>query len=457
MIDKKFKSAEMQKKLSEHVIENYNKRKDRPILEKQWSCYYDLYRGINTKGSYKGRADLDWASAFLAIEILTPRIFNALFPRVKWFDIVGVEQSDEKQAQIMAAYLRQILEKDVHFRRKMIPLTRYCGIFGTMIGKTPYRYETKKVPKKTVKTISNLYGMFVPEYTNEETVVFDSIDLEAVDIYDFYPADDFIDNIEDQPFVIHKTFEYVDLLKKKKYRREDDTGIYENLDKIDTENSVKRATENKYKNMRKATLGLTSRNESKVLDSIDLLEYQGVFEGEDIIAIVANDGANNPVLSAEPMNTPDGQKTFVMGKWIDVPGEFWGMSAIERIEKSIYELNDRVNQTMDTTSQIINPMWLNSDADIVEGTLRIFPGRVINTSTAEGLRPLHPPVEILAPAYNSINTLITMMQDVSGATRFLGGSAQTPELQRTELALCLSSKRQMLGLILSSRELKIAL
>jgi hypothetical protein len=76
-------------------------------------------------------------------------------------------------------------------------------------------------------------------------------------------------------------------------------------------------------------------------------------------------------------------------------------------------------------------MWLNSDADIHEGTLRIFPGRIINTSSEKGLTAVHPPVEILAPAYNAIQALMESVRDNTGATRFLGGSAQTPELQRT--------------------------
>ena len=139
MIDKKFKSAKKQKELSDYVLEMYEERKERSVLELSWNNYYNLYRGINTRGTYKGRADLDWASAYQIIEILVPRIYNSLFPRYKWFDILGVEQSDEKQAQIIAAYLRQKFERDVHFRKKMIPALRYCAIFGTMIGKTPYR------------------------------------------------------------------------------------------------------------------------------------------------------------------------------------------------------------------------------------------------------------------------------------------------------------------------------
>ena len=435
MIHKKFKSKKKQKEISDMVLENWNKVNERAILERKWERLYRLYRGMDARGSYYGRANLDWAAAFQAVEILVPRIHNVLFPRRKWFDIVGVEQSDEKQAQIMSAYLRQKFERDVHFRKKMISSIRACAIYGTMIGKTPYRKESKTIPIKTRKTVGNLYGLFQPDFSEKEMITFDSIDLELVDIFDFYPADDFIDNIEDQPWVIHKTIEYIDTLYKKEYDPETGEGSYENLDKIQKDgkdkNLSRRGTENDYQKARKTQMGLRSRDYNAVVESIDFIEYQGVHEEEDIVAVVAMDGHTNPLVSAEPLNTPDGKKTFIMGKWVEVPGEFWGLSVLERIEKSIYELNDRVNQTMDVTSQIVNPIWLNTDADIPEGILRIQPNRIIATSTKDGLTAIRPPVEVLTPAYNAIQSLSTNIQDSTGATRFLGGSAQVPELQRT--------------------------
>jgi len=431
MIEKKFRSSKVQSELSDYIIQNYEERKERSLLEKKWNTFYDIYRGIESKGTYSGRADLDWASAYLAVEILVPRVYNALFPRPKWFEMVGVEQSDEKQAQIMSAYLRQKLDKDVHFRRKMIASIRYCSIMGTFIAKTPYRRDIKNVPVKKQATFNNFFGLIGPQFTQEKVLTFDSIDFQLMDLFDFYPADDFIDNIQDQPFVITRTVEYSDLLYKKKYDKETGEGIYENLDKIDLECETKTSEENMYKKFRKAVLGLKSREYESKLSTIDFIEYQGVYDEEEIVVIVANDGKENPIVSAEVLNTPDMEKTYIMGKWIDVPGEFWGMSVVDRVEKAIYELNDRVNQTMDATSLMINPMWLNSDADIHEGTLRVFPGRIINTSSEKGLSAVHPPVEILAPAYNAIQSLMNMIQKTTGATQPLEGNVQQAGLART--------------------------
>jgi len=306
MIDKKFKSAKIQSQITDYVIETYEQRKDRSILEQKWNNYYNLYRGIATKGTYSGRADLDWSLAFLSIEILVPRIFNSLFPRQKWFDVVGVEQTDEKQASIMAAYLRQKMEKDIHFRRKMIPLIRSCAIFGTMIGKTPYRKESKSVPVKRMKK-GSFFNNFKPEadYSEKRIFTFDGIDLEAVDIFDFYPADDFIDNIEEQPYVIHRSAQYVETLYRKKYNPDTGEGQYENLDKIDTDKQTSTSRDNDNREFRKSMLGLKSKEYDSNLNSIDFIEYQGVYDDEDVIFIVAQDGKENPVVSAEVLNTPD--------------------------------------------------------------------------------------------------------------------------------------------------------
>ena len=132
----------------------------------------------------------------------------------------------------MAAYLKQKFDRDVHFRRKMISFVRSCAIYGTCIGKTPYRKEKKTVPKKRLKSISNFYGIFQSEFTEEEVITFDSIDLELVDLFDFYVADDFNETIEDQPYILHRTVEYYDLMYKKVYDKELETGIYENIDGI---------------------------------------------------------------------------------------------------------------------------------------------------------------------------------------------------------------------------------
>ena len=136
-------------KLRQVVIDNRQTiANNRSTLETRWNGFYDLYRGLRSKGTYRGRADLDWASAFVIIETLVPRIHNILFPRGRWFDIIGVEETDDKQASILAAYLKQLFERDIKFRLKMIPALRSCAIFGTLIGKTPFRSESKEVPSK---------------------------------------------------------------------------------------------------------------------------------------------------------------------------------------------------------------------------------------------------------------------------------------------------------------------
>lgn len=431
MIEKRFNNPAKLQELRDMVVDSKAtiNQHSRQVLERRWNNFYELYRGTKNRGSYKGRADLDWASAYLAIEIITPRLFQTIFPRQKWFGIKGRENVDKKQASILETYMRKILDQPIHVRQKMISYLRYMCIYGTLICKTPFRHETKNILTK----VRGEDGQ--PEVSDEEIVVWDTLDLQLVDLYNFYPADDTIQRIEDQPFVIHASSTTTSELKDKEKSEDNPFGVYQNLDKIRFEKDERgqsivnpNRTDNLRAQERMLGLGVTSRTFKHQGYPVYLDEFQGILDGELIIVTVAN---SNTVIQAERLNTPDQEKTYVKANYIDVPNEFFGMPPHERSEKSIYELNDRVNQTMDATSLMLNPIWLNSDADIPEGKLSVFPGRIIKTTTDKGLSPLRPDVSILSPAYNAIQSLISMIQDTTGATRFLGGSAQTPELQRT--------------------------
>lgn len=432
MIEDRFKSAEKTEEFRQIVVDSKAaiNNHTRSTLERRWDAFYELYRGTKSRGTYAGRADLDWASAFLAIEIIAPRLFQSLFPRQKWFGIRGQENTDKKQAAILEAYIRKLYDSPIQVRQKMISYLRYMCIYGTLICKTPFRHEEKRFPTKVKGSDSEI------RMSDKKIVTWDSIDLELVDLYNFFPADDTIQRIEDQPFVIHSTTETTKALKKKKFSSDNPFGVYERLDEIrfkdDKGQNLVNEKEIRRYGDKSLGLGLTSRVFKHQGLPVYIDEFQGYvdIDGEEelLIITVAN---SHTVIQAEALKTPDGEKTYVKGSYIDLPNEFWGMPPHERTEKTIFELNDRVNQTMDATSLMLNPVWLNSDADIMEGKLTVFPGRIIKTTTDKGLSPLRPDVSILSPAYTAIQTLVTMIQDVTGATRFLGGSAQTPELQRT--------------------------
>ena len=432
MIEQRFNNPAKLEELRSIVVDSKAaiNQHSRQVLERRWNTFYELYRGTRSKGHYRGRADLDWASAFLAIEIITPRLFQNIFPRNKWFGIKGQESADKKQAAIIEAYLNRIFDQPIAIRQKMISYLRYMCIYGTLICKTPFSHEEKKVPTR----IRGEEGQL--ELSEEKVVTWDNLDLELVDLYDFYPADDTIQRIEDQPFVIHASRQTTKSLKAKEKTEDNPFGVYQNLDQIrfkdDKGQNLINSRENLRAEQKQLGLGITSRTFKHQGSPVHIDEYQGIvnLDGEEelLIITVAN---SNTVIQAETLKTPDREKTYVKANYLDVPNEFFGMPPHERTEKSIFELNDRVNQTMDGTSLIINPMWLNTDANIMEGKLSSFPGRMIKATTDKGLKALSPDTSVLTPAYTAIQTLISMIQDVTGATRFLGGSAQTPELQRT--------------------------
>lgn len=437
MIEARFKrNPEKLEKLRQIVIDNKGTidQQNRQVIERRWNDFYEIYRGLDAKGSYRGRANLDWAMGFVSIEIILPRLYRSLFPSGKWFGVDGVEAGDRKQASIIEAYMRKIYESPIQVRQKMISYLRYLCIYGTLVCKTPFRYETKKIPRKRRRSTESGSEIIT---TSEEAVIWDNIDLQLVDLFDFYVADDTIPSLEEQPFVIHHTIESIGHLKRKEYDDEESPeGVYENLDAIKFKkkdgSNLHMPLMNPSLNSRLQSLGMSSRYFKSDGPPVHLDEYQGLVDigdGDELMVITVANG--NTIIQAETLNTPDQEKTYIKTPYIDMPNEFWGMSALERVQSTIYELNDRVSQTMDATSLVINPIWLNSDADIPEGQLSLFPGRVVKTTTEKGLTALRPDTSILTPAYTAIQAIVSMIQDTTGATRFLGGSAQVPELQRT--------------------------
>jgi len=124
MIDPRIKrNPVVQEKLRQLVVDNKSAiaNHNRTILERRLNSFYDIYRGLKKGGSYKGRANLDWASAFISIEIILPRLYRALFPRGKWFGTIGQENTDRKQAAIIESYMKSRFEHPIRIRTKMIP------------------------------------------------------------------------------------------------------------------------------------------------------------------------------------------------------------------------------------------------------------------------------------------------------------------------------------------------
>lgn len=381
--------------------DEYREQRKEQALE-----WYRLFVGHRDElpDDLKGRSNLHIPLTNETVDTLRARMFKAYFGTQPYVDFkpkpqttLDIREYDKNlaKAKLAAALVNEQFEKN-KIQKKWYSFCTSLLVFPAAILGVGWRYETRKVPRKqqvmmdvpmvqqmpdgslSVTSVRQpIPGRF--ELVEQEAVVWDDNEIHNIDFWDFW-VDPTGWDIDSCRYVWHRVWmtrpqiqRELELLRK--------TGIGEVTD-VDWD-SIAGTSEELFEGQaeRLSSIGYThpttdapfGEEDMKRLGRYEVLHYWEDGRHAIIInrAVVAYDGPN-PYWR-------HGKKPFCVATFDPLPGEFYGLSAVQLIEHLQAELNTIRNQRIDNASFCLNKMWgVNPSADIDESELVSRPNGIIH-------------------------------------------------------------------------------
>lgn len=349
--------------------------------------FYRQYRGIPGRKNYEGLANVFVNETLEACESISAQEVQTIFSEPNNVMIVGRERTDERKAHLIERLMGYYFERS-GFKSKMIRQVRQKNKYGTTFAKICWTYEKKSMMGKDQK--GNL--------TQGDKITKDYPDMEYIDLLDvaFDPGKPDIDKMD---WVIIRKRVSWDYIKERERN-----ALYSAEQVLKMDKSVKK--EFNYlgnKNQRMQSVGINYSNfdlqEYEILecwgkvpiwwveDDIDPNSPEATETVEAVIEVVVK----GPTLRIERNPYWHQEKPFVMGHFIQVDDEAWGMGVCEISECLQQELNDKRNQLLDhATEQIAPPLIKNRNANIDKKQIKLSPFQIIDSDLSgdQALTPM---------------------------------------------------------------------
>lgn len=428
------------------VVDDYAiAEQERTKYEDGWDRNQRSYKSILDVGKYPWRSKIFVPESYSVVQTIAPRIINTLLGNAEVFGIKPTGNEDVQKAENT--------ERLLNYQADRMNLYEVggSGVLTSLIEGTGHwkfrwakefepRYE--EVPDLIVAEDADGNPVFneetgLPEselkinYKKTWETVYDNPKLEWVDNRDL-AIDPLATSPENARFIIHRTYVTKDYLKKKQLE-----GVYSNVDDIKgiapTSGSQTARDDKKLPDRAAITFNETQ------LDEVEILERWGLYDIDDdgyleeTVITVAN---RNTVLKVDYNKLPGAGKPFLRYTPIPVPGQYYGMSALDPFSTLQDALNDRTNQVGDAVNLSINPMYKkNRWADIDDDDLISRPGGVIEMNSLGDLEALLPP-QLPGAAFTEIGRFESLIQKATGTYDVSRGAvAERQETATTTIAL----------------------
>ena len=413
---------------AEDVIRKYHAAKDstQTLRQTNWPKFYKTYiQEHDTAVKYSYRSRIYIPLVFSRIRVLVPYIMQTIFssdPAFKLKDCTGMK-SEEKQA-IEKVIEVQNEKNDLYSRLKTFVLN--MAIYGTAVGKVYWERDVEpEVKTRSVKKLkyAEIGGVSIPvgwqtveENYSENRVNFDGPVFAPIDLNDFYidPKADKLDGFW-KIHIVKKTIKDLVAANRKKGDR-----IYKNLNmlRIAAANSSGSSEEERLKDDRKQPQGVNVDSGRLPTKQITLAEYWSA-DGKTMRVVALDYG----ILIRETKNPFDhGRSPFVFARYMEVPGQFYGMGIPEIIYGLQQNVNTITNQRNDNLNIILNRMWkVKRDGGVNLDTLKSAPGNVIMVDEMDEVEPFETP-DVTQSAYIEVARNKEEAEEATG-TRYISGAA----------------------------------
>jgi hypothetical protein len=419
------------------------------------------YRGIlEADRAFKGFDDKAAPIIHDNIETIIARLKDAILFSSKGGDLVKVE-SRAFDANMRSAEINYQLEK-LDIENKVDKFVRTVTKFGTGIIKVPFVSKERSVLTQQLITTqeqipiiddndeqiidANGQPMFHTDFKQSLEIVpaidrkyFGAGYVVVDDIEDFY-ADMFIEDIQDQPIVIHKfmvTQEHIlEGIEKGVYFQDQFNKVKDKITKALVDDANRRAN-------RVVGTGRTSFNESKNNDSKPK-EYLLHQAWCDFAIEVEENGEKVQRVYPCVITTIDDtciglsvnpyfhqMKPFIKANYRRVEGEFYGIGAVEPVLSYYHAYNDTFNQTEDNKVLRINGVTIvKGNALFDKQDFKVGPGEVWTEKETGDIRPYIVDFP-MADAQQYLELLEQRINRGMGITPLLMGQGDSTDLDKT--------------------------
>ncbi|MFA5383986.1 MAG: hypothetical protein WC364_04880 [Eubacteriales bacterium] len=433
------------------LVQRFNYADDfRQQYEDRALEWYKLYVGYRDALSEKfaGRSNLHIPRTYEEIDTLRSRIMKSFFASRPYIDFLprprevidpALMEQLEAKAKIAGAIVDDQLNSVVP---AFYDFVTCFLVYPAAIASVGWRYETRLTKVKQARQIQPtllehaaafLQGIepvtrTVLEEIEREVISFDDNDIQAIDFFDFWP-DPRGRDIDSCRFVFHREW-----LTEKELRDRlallERAGAGNIIEPPSWEALVSAgAALQDGREDRLAQIGLGSEygqgywKEPRKGYLMECLHYWQ----DDRRALLVNrlqtvfDGPN-------PYHR-HGKKPFISTSFDPLPGEFYGISAVQIIEHLQAELNTSRNQRIDNVSMILNRMWkVRKGADINEDELVSRSHGIIWVDAPDDVTEIAFS-DIPASSYNDEKVLKEDMENALGVPAVVRGV--TPGRQET--------------------------
>ena len=336
--------------------------------------YRKLYKGevAGRAKNYNGTADLWPNELYQAIEVMGAQIDNAVYPSKNYFDVEAQSEGYEAQARNIRVLVKNEMI-DGQFDVKRGIQREYKLKYGTSITRPYWNLERDLVMARNTQTDPAKKAT----YSLQEVTAHDHVDYEVINPMNFFPSDMKQPDINKHDFV-GLTFQTSISALRRQEAKGKSYGMYRNLDLVKD-----LATSYLLSDSDPANPEIDGQRTKGLGQALTCAEYwfaPGLFDpfgdienfteakfrafskkwgvsksdlrGGFVITVVADEIPIRIQLNPYPMpGFP-----FIVSRLYRDDNAFWGWGITKLIEKELYEIADKHNQSMDALTWHIKPL-----------------------------------------------------------------------------------------------------
>jgi hypothetical protein len=356
------------------------------------------------------RHKVSTGKAFENVETISSYLQSAFFPNRDWFDLVPMYSGSLEVAEVVKKYLKYKL-KQANFKSHWGMFIRQLLICGTSVLALPWRKElapyTTKVKVEYPQTDETQTTTFTTK-TVQKTI-YNGTEFETLSVFDCYLDPDEVTDINRANFIRRITKSKGELMRLV------NAGFYPYLEPKDVVSYRGNAEHNS-----KRVVASFHGMEWNPNEMVELLEFWGNVQTgqgyyQDVVVTCLGDKVakfeNNPYWAGKP---------FVIGTYIPVCHQTYGVGAIEPVLGLLHELSIVTNQRLDNLELSVDSMWTYiDDGTINPEDIYTAPGKLIEVADHNSIRPIQHNQQFMV-TYQEAAVLEQNIDKVTGTGAFIG-------------------------------------
>lgn len=411
--------------------------------------WYRLYIGYRDElgEAFAGRSNLHIPRVYEELDTLRARLVKAFFSSRPYIDFLPQPAygatpdamiANAEKAELAASLVDMQFERNEIVRRFYDFVTSFL-IFPAGIMAVGWRYEHNRVKRRV--PVLQPTGMIGPDglpmvtmvmsVEEVDEVAWDDNEIVNVDFFDFWP-DPRGRDLDSCRFVFQREWLLREQLEQRlEVLHEAGAGEVYPVDYDELRGAGQGLEEGKWERLSAVGLAPETGDGYKAdEDEGHLYEVLHYWE-DDRHAILVN--RHTMAYDGQSPYWRHGKKPFVTASFEPLPGEFYGMSAVQLIEHLQHELNTHRNQRIDNVSMVLNRMFkVRRGADIDENELISRPHGIIYVDNPDDVMDF-PLNDVTASSYNEEQIIKQDMENVLGVPAVVRGVDASRKETATEV------------------------